>query len=216
MNESLHRMLECLDQAVLQISDIPDNPTEIGGRIYTGHPGRPRIAIHEHDLEVLAHGHVTRGEVASLYNCDGRTIRRRRVEFGQAPAGPPVYDQEFQDDGTVVRTYYPGQSSELSTLSDNELDKQILEIYQQFPSFGRRLIDGYLIALGQRVPRQRILDSYARVIGPSQHVFAPRCLYRRNYNVPGPNSLWHHDGQHGQIFHSYISIADFEPRIDSL
>jgi hypothetical protein len=33
---------------------------------------------------------------------------------------------------------------------------------------------------------------------PVQWVFEHIRIWRRVYSVPGPNSLWHHDGQHGE------------------
>jgi hypothetical protein len=60
------------------------------------------------------------------------------------------------------------------------------------------MIDGYLMALSHCVPRQRIVDSYHRVIGPLLGVFGRRRIERRVYSVPDPNVLWHHNGQHGR------------------
>lgn len=59
-------------------------------------------------------------------------------------------------------------------MTDNELDAVMLTIYERFPSFGRRLIDGYLMAIGECVPRQRIVESYHRVIGPPVSTFCNR------------------------------------------
>jgi len=52
--------------------------------------------------------------------------------------------------------------------TDEELDAILISIYEQFPSFGNRMIDGYFMALSERVPRRRIEESYLRVIGPSK------------------------------------------------
>ncbi|KAJ2981471.1 hypothetical protein NUW54_g10871 [Trametes sanguinea] len=106
---------------------------------------------------------------------------------------------ETQPDGSTTVTHTSGSSSELSQLLDVELDRLILEIHNQFPSFGRRMIDGYLLVIGERVPRRRVEEAYARVVGPSTLTFGPRRIERRIYTVAGPNALWHHDGQHGLI-----------------
>lgn len=199
---SIQRMTEALDHATTASSDLPDAaPPALGQRIMTGRPGRPRIHIDPAALESLNIGRTTRPQVAERFQCGTRTIRRRLVENLLSPPGPPVYDQEDNGDGTITRTYYPGVSSDLAQLTDPELDELILQVHTQFPAFGRRMIDGYLLQMGQRVPRSRILASYARVIGPPERTFAPRRLFRRVYRVPGPNSLWHHDGQHGM--HSF-------------
>jgi hypothetical protein len=141
-----------------------------------------------------------------LYHCHPRTIRRRLLEYGLSAPGPPVYIDEPQLDGSISRTYNVGSSSDLSLLSDRDLDQLILNIYNQFPSFGRRMIDGYLLQLGERVPRRRIIESYLRVVGPSPHNFGPRRIERRVYSVPGPMALVHHDGQHGMCMNlPYLS-----------
>ncbi len=101
--------------------------------------------------------------------------------------------------GATHRVYSAGRSSNLSRLTDDEIDSIMLDIYEQFPSFGRRMIDGYFMALQERVPRRRIEESYHRVIGPPVSTFGNRRIQRRVYSVPGPNSLWHHDGQHGEF-----------------
>lgn len=36
-------------------------------------------------------------------------------------------------------------------------------------------------------------------IDPVHHVFQHIRIHRQVYSVPGPNSLWHHNGQHGFI-----------------
>ncbi|KAJ7900776.1 hypothetical protein B0H13DRAFT_1560470, partial [Mycena leptocephala] len=49
-----------------------------------------------------------------------------------------------------------------------------------------------------RIPERRDRQSLLR-IDPVQRVFQRITIRRRTYSVPGPNSLWHHDGQHGLI-----------------
>lgn len=125
------------------------------------------------------------------------------LEFGLSEPGPPVYVEQQQPDGSVERIYSRGSCANLLQISNEELDATLLSIYEQFPSFGRRMIDGYLMALGERVPRRRIEESYLRVIGPPNNTFGNRRIERRVYSVPGPNALWHHDGQHGMSLHFY-------------
>ncbi|KAG6912821.1 hypothetical protein DXG01_011761 [Tephrocybe rancida] len=198
VQQSLDNMLTALEQATTSSIDSPDAPPPLlGGTIADGRPGCPRIGIKPEDLVSLTSGRVTHQQIADLYGCSARTIRRRLVEYGISQPGPPVYTQQEQPDGSVIREYTPGVSADLSNLSDDELDRKMLDMYEQFPSFGRRMIDGYLLHLGERVPRQRIIDSYHRVIGPTTATFGTRRIQRRVYSVPGPNSLWHHDGQHG-------------------
>jgi hypothetical protein len=84
----------------------------------------------------------------------------------------------------------------LSTLSNDVLDNLILQLRAHFRRAGISMLDGMLRQLGHRLPRDRIRESLMR-IDPVQRVFQRIQIRRRVYSVPGPNSLWHHDGQHG-------------------
>lgn len=199
MVSSVLAMIRALRDAEGASLDPPiENPQALGTRTHTEGPGRPRVDISREDLALLSSGRSRLTDIAVIYDCSARTIRRRLLDYGLADPGPSVYEDLAQQDGGTLRIYRPGHASNLSSLTNPELDQIMLSIYYQFPSFGRRMIDGYLLELGQRVPRARIEQSYRRVIGPPTRTFAPRRLVRREYNVPGPNSLWHHDGQHGK------------------
>ncbi|KAF5328464.1 hypothetical protein D9758_017014 [Tetrapyrgos nigripes] len=120
-------------------------------------------------------------------------------QFNISPPGPPVCEQTENGDGTVNKTHYPGRRSNLSDISDQELDTMILEIHQRFPSFGRRMYDGYLMSLDIQIPQAQLRASLTRVLGPATNTFGQREIERVAYWVPGPNSLWHHNGQHSLI-----------------
>jgi hypothetical protein len=109
--------------------------------------------------------------------------------------GARVYTDTTRTDGTVVRTY-ASTSRPVSTLTDEELDVLMTSILEIFPDFGRRMLMGRLKADGHHVPRARVTASYLRVHG-SPGRFGVRFIHRRPYRVAGANSLWHHDGQHG-------------------
>ncbi len=66
------------------------------------------------------------------------TIRRRLLDYGLSLPGPPVYVEEILENGATHRVYSAGRSSNLSRLTDDEIDSIMLDIYEQFPSFGRR------------------------------------------------------------------------------
>ncbi|KAJ3014489.1 hypothetical protein NUW54_g1296 [Trametes sanguinea] len=199
MLANLAHMQIALSQAAQLAPEGPDSlpAVPLGSRISTG--GRPAVSIQPEDLAALSQGRTTRGQIAHLYDCHPRTIRRRLLAFGLSVPGLPVFQEEYHADGSTTLRHTPGGPSDLSQISDEDLDQLILSAHEQFPSFGRRMIDGYLLTLGERVPRQRVEESYARVVGPSPATFGPRRIERRSYTVPGPNSLWHHDGQHGLI-----------------
>lgn len=203
------RMVDSLDNAAIASNDPPDHPPTLPDQhptIRTGKPGRPRIDIDKSKLTVLSQGRATNKDVGRAFGSSSSTIRRRKLEYELAEPGPPVYTEIQDPDGTISRVYRPGVCSSLSKLTDTELDDLILECYQQFPTFGRTLIDGYLLEKGHRVPRRRVIDSYRRVVGLPVRTFGERRLWRRTYHVPGPNSLWHHDGNHCEFF-IYVQLT---------
>ena len=65
------------------------------------------------------------------------------------------------------------------------------------------MLDGMLRRLGHHVSWERIRLLLLR-IDPVQCVFECIRIRHRVYSVPGPNSLWHHNGQHGEC--TYISM----------
>ncbi|KAI3607895.1 hypothetical protein WG66_004657 [Moniliophthora roreri] len=212
---SVAEMLGALEQAERRSSDC--EPGQQWGRVetsylvYTGRPGRPRREL---DPNILAHGLDLRGPrgLQPIFNCCARTIRRRAVDYGISEPAPPVYI-EYDDEVTQqrVRLYHPQPNSveeQPGSLSDEDLDKVIRHILRIFPSFGRRMITGHMRHLEHAIPRERIRSSYERVQGaPAQLI--PHELSRRvgGYCVAGPNSLWHHDGQHGLICYRIVIHA---------
>ncbi|KAG8711825.1 hypothetical protein FRC09_020395 [Ceratobasidium sp. 395] len=59
-------------------------------------------------------------------------------------------------------------------------------------------MSGYLKSLGLTIPRERVRQALEEVRG-APAAFGARPIHRTVYRVPGPNSLWHHDGQHGLV-----------------
>jgi len=94
----------------------------------------------------------------------------------------------------------------MSELSDDDLDDIISQIVKIFPNFGRCMIDGHLRHLGHYVPRSHIQASCAHVHGAPASSFGPHHIQCRVYSVPGPNSLAHHDGQHGMLLSFTITL----------
>lgn len=213
---SVHRMINCLDMAAQQSADPPERPFgPTSNRVSTGQRGPARVEINP---QLLALGLELRGptHLASVFGCHPRTIRRRALEMGLVTPGAPVYTDYEQEDGTTIRIYRSSAGAS-SVLSDEELDEIMAYILEAFPSFGRRMIDGHLKHLGHQVPRSRIQASYTRVYGLPSNRFGPRRIERRVYSVPGPNSLWHHDGQHGEcrttetILHILLTEGIYRP-----
>jgi hypothetical protein len=99
---------------------------------------------------------------------------------------------------TPVAQYSMSSMASPSTMTDDELDNLLLQLKTHFRRAGITMLDGMLRQLGHRVPRDRIRASLLR-IDPVHRVFDRIHIRRRVYSVPGPNSLWHHDGQHGEF-----------------
>ena len=136
--------------------------------------------------------------MALLLNCHPRTVRRRALEQGLVSAGSPVYTTVQNEDGSTSREYHiQGPRSRSSRMTDSQLDDNIRNIMQNFSLHGREMVQGYLLGEGEVVPMPRIRQSIVRVNGPPIP-FGYRERHRQAYNVPGANSLWHHDGQHGK------------------
>lgn len=86
----------------------------------------------------------------------------------------------------------------LSSISDSQLDALLSQLRVHYCRAGIRMLDGMLRRVGHIVPYERIQHSLLR-IDPIHRVFDRIRIRRRGYSVPGPNSLWHHDGHHRQF-----------------
>ena len=84
----------------------------------------------------------------------------------------------------------------LSGLTDRDLDNLILHFHSHYWHAGINMPNGMLWHLGHWLLHECIHGSLMRV-DPMYHVFQRIQIRRRVYSVPGPMSLWHHDGQHG-------------------
>lgn len=59
-----------------------------------------------------------------------------------------------------------------------------------------QLVKRHLSSLGYHIQRAKIRESLYRVDPLGVEDRCRRLLHRRKYSVPGPNSLWHIDGNH--------------------
>ncbi|XP_060887963.1 uncharacterized protein LOC132958896 [Labrus mixtus] len=85
--------------------------------------------------------------------------------------------------------------------ADEELDRIVSEVHRSHPNTGYKLMRGHLNARGVRVPISRLRESLHRVDAEGVYMRPLRLhvIRRRQYSVPGPNSLWHIDGHHKLI-----------------
>lgn len=205
LQQNITTMMEYLDQGCHLSADLPDETLQpITSQLRTGHRGRPRIDI---DPGFLTEAYTLRGPtgIAPVVQACARTVRRRALDLGIVSPGHPVRQRVQQANGTERELYtYTSTAPPVSTFSDEQLDTMIREILTSFPDFGRKLIEGRLRTSGHRVPRDRVVASYARVHGPGA-IFGDCTIHRQKYNVRGANSVWHHDGQHGTFIITIIT-----------
>ncbi|KAK7051234.1 hypothetical protein VNI00_004734 [Paramarasmius palmivorus] len=208
ITESLTEMILALDESRNTIHDPPDAPFPFF-QPEENHepqgPGRPRKHIDPQLLSIAVNMRQTK-KLARILQVHTRTLRRRALEQNLVEPGEPVYVEFVTEEGLVMRVYRSSTGT-VSDISDDQLDDSIRSIIQSFPSFGRRLIQGHLKFMGIHIPRSRVEASYARVVGLPLQSFGVRTIMRRIYTVPGPNSLWHHDGQHGLIKYKIVIHA---------
>lgn len=189
-------MLRLLHTATTRSLDPPDAPLlTTSYLVHTGRPGQPSFYIAR---DVLAATLQYRGptHLAPIFNCSSQTIRHIALEYGLVELGPPVYVDYQHEDGEIYH-FYTSSTDASSNLTDDELDSLITKIVQHFPNFGRKMIDGHLKHLGHHVPHSHIQAAYLRIHGPPAASFGQTHIQHQVYSVPGPNSLWHHNGQHG-------------------
>jgi hypothetical protein len=191
-----------LDQARQASSDPLQDPIiPFAYTTHTGRRGRPRVEV---DPNLLSTALTLRPktQVAKTAECSARTIRRRQIDYGIVVPGPS-HSQAQQAVGDNGGPPYSG------AIGDEELDRYLAIVIQDFPSFGRRLATAALRANGVMVSEGRVRDSLARIRGVPG-VFGGRRVHRRRYHVAGANSLWHHDGQHGTNHLYYLINCNTE------
>lgn len=141
----------------------------------TGLTGRPSFDIPRDVLEYLLDIHLSVPKIASIVGVSVSTIRRRMSEYELS-----------------VRDTY-------NRMSDQELDDVLSTANREFPTWGARQMYGYLISQDIRVQHRRVQESLSRIDPEGSFLRRLRCLKRRKYSVPGPQSLWHVDGNHKLI-----------------
>jgi len=137
-----------------------------------GRVGRPNKLINEEQVASLRSLGMNWKKIANILGICEDTLRKKRQSFSN--------DMSYSD------------------LTDPELDRIIQELLISNPCLGERMVQGHLLAKGHKVQRFRMRESIHRVT-PSRLNFNKRKIFRRSYNVPCPNALWHVDGHHKLI-----------------
>ncbi|KAF8143071.1 hypothetical protein K438DRAFT_2110938 [Mycena galopus ATCC 62051] len=198
--------------------------------IRSGGPGRPRIHI-DPDFLRWAYGQRPTAGITRFLRLGRTTVRNALLEYGiaepqQSPFdqpnalsasadADPTNDDILDPDLPVPSGDFPAEVEELaapsqptasftgpmSSISDDDLDMLLLCLRTHYRQAGLSMLNGMLCRLGHRVAVERIRQSLLR-IDPVRRIFEHIRIRRREYRVLGPNSLWHHDGQHGESVHN--------------
>lgn len=187
----------------LQVGDVI-NRSHQGHRdpvtlVFSGARGRPRKDI---DPEFLywAYGRTSTQRIANFLGISRTTLRERLLALGLAERQLNPFDIASGDITSYTRL--------VSNISDEELDEQIMGVRTNNVRQGVTFTEGVLESMGLRVSRERIRQSLSR-IEPGGRPFDRVRIKRRSYSVPGPNAVWHHDGQHGK----YMTLVYHEMQL---
>ena len=174
------RLVRCIREArdCLHCSPMQSSSSLCqAGKIFTGERGRPRFEIPCSQLQFLIEKGFRVGEIAQLFGTSTSTIERRMSEFGLS----------------IKATY--------AQLSDVDLDATVSKIMREVGNVGCKRMTGLLLGRGLRLQQVRIRESMRRVDpeGVLLRALELNVLHRRCYQVMGPLSLWHIDGNHKLI-----------------
>ena len=132
--------------------------------------GRPRVEIDCDQLSLLMELSFSWEQISALLGVSVSTVKQRAKENG------------------FTKGY--------STISETDLVEVIKEYLKQSSNAGQVLVQGHIAGLGLRVQRDRVRKAIHSINGSHPKQAA---IFRRVYSVPGPNSLWHVDGNHKMI-----------------
>jgi hypothetical protein len=194
---NIQNILADIDSAVQRSSDPADSHTEVVTVVKTGRRGRPRIVIQKEWLATALQLRGPQGIAMSLpIKVSARSVRKNALQHGLVEPGEPLFTEHTLDDGSTTRVWLP-RNQGFSSIADADLDAMVFLILESFPNYGRAMVSAELLRRGHRVQRYRVRAAYIRVHG-APRAWGQRNIPRRPYSVAGPNSLWHHDGQHGK------------------
>ena len=174
LNLSLIKVRNLIDQLQQYRNEMLDI---FGERVYSSppdssrnSPGRPPYVIEEEQIR-LREMHFSWKKISELLGESESTLRRRRLMYG-------VTDQE---------------ELRWTQITDSDLENIVKEIQELTPNIGQARLVGALRSRGLNIPRRRVRNCL-RTLDPVGTVLRWRStIYRRKYNVPTPNALWHID-----------------------
>ena len=144
--------------------------------------GAPEFDIPKSVLE----GHLEEGftiqQISSMLSVSERTIYRRMEKYGL-------------------------RSHNFSNISDDDLDRHVRQVSEDFPFCGEQMLRFLLKERNIKVQRMRLRDSIHRVDQEGVRERKKGRLKRRVYNVQGPNHLWHIDTNHKLVRWNFIIVG---------
>ncbi|RXN38427.1 hypothetical protein ROHU_001117 [Labeo rohita] len=173
-NSILNSLSEFMD--ILETLPQPQVHQAYSAPLERGFSGRPQYSITQEQLRFLLEYNFSTKQMAEILGVSKRTVKRR------------------------LRKYNISLRDRYSNLSDSDLDNLVREVVQGNDELGAEAVRARLAGQGIVVQRCRVRQSLIRTnpIGAAQRVTTRR-LHRRIYEVAGPNSLWHLDGNHKLI-----------------
>lgn len=126
---------------------------------------------------------------------------RRRVKIRQLARKLNVHPHTLRS-----RLREAGVDYKFSSISNNELNKIVIEFRQQYPEAGIRYLTGYLRRHGFRLQKRRIVASLQHIdkLGHSLRKRRRTKIQHSRYKVSRPHALWHIDGHHKLILWGFV------------
>ncbi|XP_053403350.1 uncharacterized protein LOC128558389 [Mercenaria mercenaria] len=166
-------------EVVQELKRSAEDDSQTRPEVQHGETGRPRYVVSRDQLELLLDLHFTNKEIADLVNISVSSVKRR------------------------LRQYNLSRKDRFCNMSNDELDERVKNITEGNPMLGQRNVMGQLLADGIHVQRDRVAEALLRVDPAAVAMRWSQTICRRTYSVPGPNALWHIDGNHKLI--RYVS-----------
>ncbi|KAJ3815578.1 hypothetical protein F5876DRAFT_30466 [Lentinula aff. lateritia] len=138
------------------------------------------------------------GSVEDTHRIDVHSDNSDELLDAEVPQPAHLPEDVRAEASSIPSSSSPGY---ISRISDEQLDSLLGRLRIHYHRAGIRMLDGMLRRLSIIVPYERIRQSLIR-IDPIHRVFDRIRIRRRGYSVPGPNSVWHHDGHHRQSVHN--------------
>ncbi|KAJ8289518.1 hypothetical protein GJAV_G00002240 [Gymnothorax javanicus] len=150
--------------------------------------GRPKLVVSEDHLADLIEMDLSVLCISKLLGVSLATVRRRMQELG-----------------VFKRDRY-------SSVTDEELDRLVLEIKQDSRDFGYRRVKGRLKDLGHRVQWARVKESMHRVdsCGVLERMASLGFVVRKTYSVPAPLSLLHVNTNHKLVRYGMVMFGGID------